>query len=83
MVGPNLWNVVGRTKASVEEYKYSGALKEMKGDWSYGNLDAFLLNPKSYVKGTKMSFSGLKKVSDRAAVIAYLRSLSDTPKPLP
>ena len=83
MVGPNLWDVVGRNKASVEGYKYSSALKTMEGDWSYPNLDAFLLNPKGYAKGTKMSFSGLKKANDRAAVIAYLRSLSDSPKPLP
>ncbi len=83
MVGPNLWDVIGRTKASIASYGYSSALKSMQGEWSYANLDAFLLSPKSYLKGTKMSFSGLKKVEDRAAVIAYLRSLSDSPKPLP
>lgn len=82
-VGPNLWDVVGRTTASVSGYSYSSPLKDKGGNWSYANLDSFLLSPKSFAKGTKMSFSGLKKVSDRAAVIAYLRSLSDTPKPLP
>lgn len=82
-VGPNLWDVVGRIKASVAGYSYSGVLKDMGGSWSFANLDAFLLSPKSYAKGTKMSFSGLKKAGDRAAVITYLRSLSDTPKPLP
>ena len=82
-MGPNLWDVVGRAKASVNGYGYSSALQEKGGEWSYAHLDAFLLNPKLYAKGTKMSFSGLKKASDRAAVIAYLRSLSDSPKPLP
>ena len=83
MVGPNLWDVVGRATASVAGFGYSGAFEKLGGDWSYVNLDAFLLSPKSYAKGTKMSFSGLKKAGDRAAVISYLRSLSDSPKPLP
>lgn len=82
-VGPNLWNVVGKAQASEDGYTYSGALLGLKGDWSYQDLDAFLINPKSYAKGTKMSFAGLKKAGDRAAVIAYLRSLSNSPKPLP
>ena len=82
-VGPNLWDIVGRVKASVNGYAYSNALQGKGGEWSYAHLDAFLLNPKLYAKGTKMSFSGLKKASDRAAVIAYLRSLSESPKPLP
>ena len=82
-VGPNLWNVVGKAQASAEGYKYSGVLQGLGGEWSYENLDAFLMSPKNYAKGTKMSFSGLKKAGDRASVIAYLRSLSDAPKPLP
>ena len=82
-VGPNLWNVVGKAKASVDGYAYSGVLQGLGGEWSYENLDSFLVSPKGYAKGTKMSFAGLKKAGDRAAVIAYLRSLSDSPKPLP
>ena len=82
-VGPNLWDVVGKAKASTAGFAYSGVFKEMGGDWTYADLDAFLLSPKGYVKGTKMSFAGLKKAGNRAAVIAYLRSLSDSPKPLP
>ena len=82
-LGPNLWNVVGKTKASADGYAYSGVLRGLGGEWSYENLDAFLVSPKGYAKGTKMSFAGLKKAGDRAAVIAYLRSLSDSPKPLP
>ena len=82
-VGPNLWDIVGRPTGSVAGFNYSGAFKKLDENWSYANLGAFLLNPKSYAKGTKMSFSGLKKAEDRAAVISYLRSLSDSPKPLP
>ena len=82
-VGPNLWDVVGRAKASAKGYVFSSALKYKGGDWSFADLDQFLISPKSYVKGTKMSFSGLKKAGDRAAVIAYLRTLSISPKPLP
>lgn len=82
-IGPNLWDIVGNGKAAVDGFNYSGALKEMGGNWSYADLDAFLKNPKGFAKGTKMTFAGLKKGADRAAVIAYLRSLSDSPKPLP
>lgn len=82
-VGPNLWDVVGRAKAGAEGFKFSGAMKGKGGDWTYQELDHFLANPKGYVKGTKMSFAGVKKAKDRAAVIVYLRSLSESPKPLP
>ena len=82
-VGPNLWNVVGGKPASVSGYKYSGAMSGMTVNWEYEELNKFLYKPKSYLKGTKMSFAGLKKARDRATIIAYLRSLSDNPKPLP
>lgn len=82
-VGPNLWDVVGRAKAGGAGFKYSNALKEKGGEWSFADLDAFIANPKAYAKGTKMSFAGLKKAGDRAAMMLYLRSLSDAPKPLP
>ena len=82
-VGPNLWNVVGRAKASGAGYAYSSALKGKGGDWSFADLDAFLTKPKSFVPGTKMSFAGLKKPGQRAAMLVYLRSLSDAPKALP
>ena len=82
-IGPNLWNIINRTPGEVGGYKYSGALAGMTDrPWNYENLNAFLLKPKKYAKGTKMSFAGLKKDSDRANVIAYLRSLSDNPAPL-
>jgi len=82
-VGPNLWDIVGKGKAAVGGFKYSDVLKGLGGDWNYADLDAFLANPKGFAKGTKMSFAGLKKAGDRAAMLAYLRSLSDSPKPLP
>jgi len=83
-IGPNLWNLVGRAIASVEGFKYSKSLQERSGDgWSYENLDGFLDKPKEWAPGTKMSFAGLKKVQDRANLIAYLRSLSGSPAPLP
>lgn len=82
-VGPNLWNVVGAKKAHHEGYSYSKALSSMEGEWTYDNLAHFLHKPSKYVKGTKMSFAGLKKKEDIADVIAYLRTLADSPKPLP
>ncbi len=83
-VGPNLWNVVMGPHAHKEGYKYSGALTGMAAEpWSYEALNDFLTSPKAYAPGTKMSFGGLKKPEERANIIAYLRSLSDTPAPLP
>ena len=82
-VGPNLWDVVGRAKAGAQGYKFSGVLAGLGGTWTFEDLDAFLAKPKAFAPGTKMTFNGVKKAADRAAVIAYLRSLSDSPKPLP
>ncbi len=82
-VGPNLWDIVGRARAAAEKFKYSSVLKGMGGEWSYADLDAFFTAPKKFAPGNKMPFKGLKKAGDRAALIAYLRSFSDSPKPLP
>ena len=81
-VGPPLWDIVGRDIANIEGYAYSSAMKEAEGEWTYKKLDEYLANPRGEVKGTKMVFPGVKKEGDRAAIIAYLRSLSDNPKPL-
>ncbi|MDP6389399.1 MAG: cytochrome c family protein, partial [Alphaproteobacteria bacterium] len=62
---------------------YSAALKGLGGAWSYEDLNKFIFKPKAFVKGTKMVFAGFKKAKDRADMIAYLRSLSGSPKPLP
>ncbi|MDP4021707.1 c-type cytochrome [Methylobacterium sp. NEAU 140] len=82
-VGPDLWDVVDRHKGGHAGFDYSAGLKEKGGDWTYADLDAFLTNPKGYVKGTKMAFAGIASPQERANVIAYLRTLSDNPKPLP
>ena len=80
--GPNLWNVVNKQKASSDGFAYSAAIAEFGGDWNYSELNKFLLKPKKYIEGTKMNFNGLKKDSDRADLIIWLRSLSDSPAPL-
>jgi len=82
-IGPNLWNVVENDKANNEGFAYSGALKEQQGKWTYEELNTFLHDPKASVPGTKMVFPGVKKDSERADIIAYLRSLSDSPPALP
>ena len=83
-VGPNLYGVVGRPIAGNEGFSYSSGLSEHSGEaWSYDHLNAFLDDPKDFAPGTKMSFRGLSKTDDRASVVAYLRSLSGSPEPLP
>ncbi|MBN9074493.1 MAG: cytochrome c family protein [Rhizobiales bacterium] len=85
--GPNLWDIVDRPVATHEGFSYSAAMKDFsKGGtekWTYENLDHFLTSPKGFIKGTAMGFAGDKKPDERADLIAYLRSLSDSPKPLP
>ena len=82
-IGPNLWNILNARRGKKAGFSYSKPLLAMAGNWSYDSLDTFLTKPRAYIKGTKMQFSGIKKASDRAAVIAFLRGLSDTPAPLP
>lgn len=86
-VGPALWDIVNRAAGAADGFGYSSPMKEYGADgtkpWGYENLNKFLLKPKSYIKGTSMGFAGLKKEKDRANVIAYLRSLSANPAPLP
>ncbi len=78
-VGPNLYGIVGRSVATSDGFKYSKALTDFGGEWTIERLDAFLDKPKSTVKGTKMSFAGLKKPADRVNLIAFLNTQSDTP----
>lgn len=82
-VGPNLWNIVGAKRGHAEGFAYSNVIKEKPGPWNYEELSAFIASPRAYAPGTKMAFAGLPKIEDRAALIAYLRTLSDSPKPLP
>ena len=82
-VGPNLYGVVGRDRGSVAGFNYSAAMKAKTGKWTVEELNSFLQNPRGFIPGTSMSFAGLPKGSERADVIAYLNSKSDSPAPLP
>lgn len=83
-VGPNLYGVIGGPKDHIPGFSYSGALLEVGGKtWTYAELNKFLWKPKTYAPGTKMSYAGLKKPEDRAALLAWLRAQSDSPVALP
>lgn len=83
-VGPNLWNIVNANHAHIDGFAYSDAMKALHDKpWDYEALNAFLANPKAAIPGTKMNYAGMRKVEDRAALIAWLRTLSDNPAPLP
>src|SRR5215207_2299585 len=83
-VGPNLYGVLNEPKgAGRGGFNFSAAMKGKGGTWTYDDLNKFLANPKAFVPGTAMGFAGISKDSERADVIAYLRSLSDNPAPLP
>ena len=82
-IGPHLWDVVGRDKASISDYSYSKALQTKGGKWDYDSLVAFLKHPSKYAPGTKMAFAGLAKPEEIANVIAFLRTKSHNPPPLP
>jgi cytochrome c len=82
-IGPDLWGIVGRPVAAHEGFAYSSALKQKGGEWDYESINQFIAHPGKTVPGTKMTFVGLDKTQDRADVIAYLRTLADSPAPLP
>ena len=82
-IGPALYNVVGRKVGSVSDYKYSKALSGYDKEWTFEELNGYLIKPAKWIKGTKMAFAGLRKEKDRASVIKYLNQNSDSPKPLP
>ena len=81
-IGPALWGVIGRTAGSVSDYKYSKAMAAYAKPWSFEEMNGFLIKPKDWVKGTKMSFAGIKNAKERAAVILYMNENSDNPLPL-
>jgi len=81
--GPNLWGVVGRDIASAGGFGYSAALSEKEGVWDWDALNAFLLKPSAYAKGTAMKYNGMKKDADRANLMAWLNEQSDSAIPLP
>ena len=82
-IGPALYNVVGRKIGVIDDYKYSKALSEYGKEWTFEELNGYLIKPAKWIKGTKMAFAGLRKETDRASVILYLNKNSDTPLPLP
>ena len=82
-IGPALYNVVGRQVGSISDYKYSKALSGYGKEWTFEELNGYLIKPAKWIKGTKMAFAGLRKETDRASVIKYLNQNSDNPLPLP
>ena len=82
-IGPALYNVVGRKTGIVTDYKYSKALASFDKEWTFEELNGYLIKPAKWIKGTKMAFAGLRKEKDRASVIKYLNQNSDNPVPLP
>ncbi len=82
-VGPNLYNIIGQPRAAKDGFSYSDALIDSGAEWSYEDMNAFLAGPAQYARGTKMNFAGLRKATDRADLIVYMRSLSGSPVPLP
>lgn len=82
-IGPNLYGIIGAKHAHMEGYDYSEAMKAMSGTWTFDELNEYLYSPRAHVPGTKMSFVGIKNDQDRANVIAWLRTLAESPVPLP
>ena len=81
-IGPALWGVLGRQAGSLPDYKYSKAMAAYGEKWSFEEMNGFLIKPKDWIKGTKMSYAGLKKEKDRAAVILYMNENTNNSLPL-
>ena len=81
-IGPALWGVLGRKVGSLSDYKYSKAMAAHGKAWTFDEMNGFLIKPKEWIKGTKMSFAGLKNLKERAAVILYLNANTENPLPL-
>ena len=82
-IGPKLWNVMFRPVGAITEYKYSKALSSYGKEWSWEEMNGFLIKPSKWIPNNKMGFAGLKSEKDRASVILYLNQNSDNPRPLP
>ena len=82
-IGPKLWNVMFRPVGSIADYKYSKALSTYGKEWTWEEMNGFLIKPAKWIKGNKMGFAGLKKEEDRASIMLYLNQNSDNPKTLP
>ena len=81
-IGPALWGILGRKAGSLSDYKYSKAMAGYGKSWSFEEMNGFLTKPKEWVKGTKMSYAGLKNAKERAALILYMNENTDSPIPL-
>jgi len=81
-IGPALWGVLGRTAGSISDYKYSKAMAAHGRSWSFEEMNSFLIKPKDWIKGTKMSFAGIKSAKERAAVILYMNENTDNSLPI-
>ena len=81
-IGPALWGVLGRQAGSLPDYKYSKAMAAHGKKWSFEEMNGFLIKPKDWIKGTKMSYAGLKSEKERAAVILYMNENTNSPLPL-
>ena len=81
-IGPALWGVLGRPAGTIPDYKYSKAMVAYGKNWSFEEMNGFLIKPKDWIKGTKMSFAGLKNAKDRASVILYMNKNSSNPLPI-
>jgi len=75
--GPNLWGIVGRTKAAAQNFRYSKTMKMMGGVWTPHEISSFIAGPRTFVPDTKMVFAGLKKERDRTNILTYLKTLTD------
>ena len=82
-IGPALWNVIFRPVGSITDYKYSKALSSYGKEWTWEEMNGFLIKPSKWIPNNKMGFAGLKSEKDRASVILYLNQNSDSPKELP
>ena len=82
-IGPALWNVIFRPIGSITDYKYSKALSSYDKEWTWEEMNGFLIKPSKWIPNNKMGFAGLKSEKDRASVILYLNQNSDNPKQLP
>jgi len=82
-VGPNLYGIIGAKKAHLDNFTYSKAMAEKGGEWTYEDINHFIVKPSAFVKGTKMAFAGLGNAQERADIIAWLRTQNANPPPLP
>src|SRR4051795_3282166 len=82
-VGPNLYGIVNEHRGEGRGFNFSAAMKAKGGTWTFDELNKFLANPKGYIPGTAMGFAGVPKDSERADIITYLRTLADSPVPIP